>query len=69
VPSARSGTELVQFDHDFFAIAPTSHVGREQRRGLATGPTELRSHDGQMEQREQDILHARVSVGQVFSVA
>ena len=35
----------------------------------ATGTTELRSHDGKVQQREQDILHSRVSVGQVFSVA
>ena len=34
----------------------------------ATGTTELRGHDGKMQQREQDILHSRVSVGQVFSV-
>jgi hypothetical protein len=35
----------------------------------ATGPTELRGRDGKMQQREQDILHSRVSVGQVFGVA
>jgi hypothetical protein len=30
----------------------------------ATGATQLRGHDGEVEQREQEVLHARVSVGQ-----
>ena len=33
-------------------------------RSHATGATQLRGHDGQVQQGEQEILHARVSVGQ-----
>jgi hypothetical protein len=32
-------------------------------RSHATGATQSRDHDGEMEQREQEVLHARVSVG------
>jgi len=37
-------------------------------RAYATGTTELGCHDSKMQQREQDILHSRFSVRQVFSV-
>ena len=33
-------------------------------RSHATGATQLRGHDGQVQQGEQEVLHARVSVGQ-----
>jgi hypothetical protein len=33
-------------------------------RSHATGATQLRDHDSEVEQREQEVLHARVSVGQ-----
>ena len=33
-------------------------------RSHATGPTQLRGHDGQVKQSEQEVLHARDSVGQ-----
>src|SRR5215831_4164919 len=33
-------------------------------RSHATGATQLRGHDGQVKQGEQDVLHARDSVGQ-----
>ena len=33
-------------------------------RSHATGATQLRGHDGQVKQGEQEVLHARVSVGQ-----
>ena len=33
-------------------------------RSHATGATQLRGHDGEVEQGEQEVLHARVSVGQ-----
>src|SRR5215218_10406859 len=33
-------------------------------RSYATGATQLRGHDGEVEQAEQEVLHARVSVGQ-----
>ena len=33
-------------------------------RSHATGTTELRGHDGQVKHGEQEVLHARVSVGQ-----
>ena len=33
-------------------------------RSHATGPTQLRGHDGEVQQGEQEVLHARVSVGQ-----
>ena len=33
-------------------------------RSHATGATHLRGHDGQVQQAEQEVLHARVSVGQ-----
>jgi hypothetical protein len=33
-------------------------------RAHATGATQLRDHDSEVEQREQELLHARVSVGQ-----
>src|SRR5712692_8438341 len=33
-------------------------------RSYATGATQLRGHDGQVKQSEQEVLHARDSVGQ-----
>ena len=38
-------------------------------RSHATGATELRGHDGQVQQGEQDIPHARVSVGRTSAAA
>jgi hypothetical protein len=35
-------------------------------RSHATGATQLRRRDGQLKQGEQEVLHARVSVGQTF---
>ena len=42
-------------------------IGHEilcDHRSPATGATQLRGHDSKMEQGEQEVLHARVSVGQ-----
>src|ERR1019366_2044534 len=36
-------------------------------RSRATGATQLRGHDGQVKQGEQEVLHARASVGQTSS--
>jgi hypothetical protein len=38
-------------------------------RADATGTIQLRRHDGQVQQREQDILHARVSVRHMSGAA
>ena len=38
-------------------------------RSPATGATTLRGHDGQVQQGEQDIPHARVSVGRTSAAA
>jgi hypothetical protein len=37
---------------------------RSDHRSHATGATQLRGHDSKVEQGEQEVLHARVSVGQ-----
>ena len=40
------------------------HEILRDHRSHATGATQLRGHDGEVQQGEQEVLHARVSVGQ-----
>ena len=69
-PNPQSSRSLnVRFGARWRATAQNDQLLLEQEilrdhRSHATGATQLRGHDGQVKQREQEVLHARDSVGQ-----
>ena len=69
-PNPQSSRSLsVRFGARWRATAQDDQLLLEQEilrdhRSHATGATQLRGHDGEVKQGEQEVLHARVSVGQ-----
>ena len=74
-PNPQSSRSLdVRFGARWRATAQDDQLLLEQEilrhhRSHATGATELRGHDGQVKQGEQEVPHVRVSVGQTSGAA